>query len=439
MSITKQIKYSLYFLVFSLVTSCNHIKLDVPKNDRIDTVEFKGTKYLIPIPKEYCRYDPKNKDDQPPLNFLNNFNNEENRQVVALYEGSCELKKKVMEGELRDSPISIVISQKDDNNSESLTRKDLIDVYYNNLPEKSTKEESKKEMTKIYQDLTEEKLVKYGFSKKRADMFREDYKGYADSNNIKSKKDKDQNAAYFLHFGNNKNMSSYGVQAFTKIYNKNISVAITRTLESGDYNRRVANQLIEETKEYVKQLVSLNDKNDYKEFVYKNKKIKVFTPKDFVYLSNLKDRALNKRYKDGSGIPSMEFKDVFLKTNGTSFSIFLPSEVSLALDQNDYTDRNKVIEQRYQTMMELMKKHQYKVSELSKEKNGLFIDFNISKQSGGAEKGPNFSAGFFTTINSIPIFILAEIYQKDNALDKNIREIIKKELNGYLDLLDANQ
>jgi hypothetical protein len=106
MNITKQI---VVYVILLIISSCSHTILDTPKNDVIDTVEHKGQKYLIPIPQGYCHYNSKDKGDKAVINFLNDFHKEEDREIVSLYEESCDAKQKVISGDLRDSPRSIEV------------------------------------------------------------------------------------------------------------------------------------------------------------------------------------------------------------------------------------------------------------------------------------------------------------------------------------------
>lgn len=438
MNIAKQIKTCAIILVIS---SCSHIKLDSPKNDVIDKVEYRGQKYLIPIPEGYCRYNPNNKNDQPVLNFLNDARKEALGKVVALYEENCDIKQKILNGDLRDSPRSIEIDVRGDKEAkygketELFTRNEIIDLSFDSSSKKIDKEASKRSLIAIYEDLTKEKLMKYGFSEKRSEMMREDYKSYADFNNTKVKKTKDKYANYVMYFGRNKNMSQYSVQSTTKLYNKVISVIITRTLNSEDYSRNIANQVIDETKKYVKEFVSVNDKEDCKEYSYKGNKIKIFTPRDYYYLSGLKSAALKGRYKDGSGIPGFDFAEVFLykdkNENSATLSIFLPNLLHAAFDKNNY-GKSQFIEQTYQkTLQAINNISQYGKAKVFRERNGVFTLFSSNDLSA--------SAGFSTMINHTPMAILLEVSHKKSKISNKDIEIMRKNLNEYIDFLEENQ
>jgi Mg2+ and Co2+ transporter CorA len=247
------------FIILLTIASCSHIKIDTPKNESIDTVAHKNQKYLIPIPKSYCRYNPKVKSDQSVLNFLSA---EGQKEIISLYEESCEVKEKVISGDLRDSPRSIkvdLVKQKDDN-IQYATRKELLDSFYENIHLKAAKELIRKTANEIYEDLKKEKSSKYGFSRKRSEILLEEYKSYA-NNDVRLKKDKDEYAFYLFYYGKGSKISSYSVQSSTKLYNQNIMVTITRTIENTDYSRSIANQMMQEAKGYMKEFVTLNGHN----------------------------------------------------------------------------------------------------------------------------------------------------------------------------------
>lgn len=428
MCITKWLKVFLSILVIS---SCSQIKLDIPKNEVPEVIEHKGQKYLIPIPENYCRYDQKNKGDKAVINLINDSSN----SLIALYE-DCKTKELVLSGKLHDSPHSIQIKSSNIEDVEYATRKQLSKVVYDSISDKINTKKTKEFLTNQYEALTEKKLTGYGFSVDRAKMLREDFKGFAEKSNLKKMKRHDEYGAYEFRFISNNSFSSYTVEATTKLYNKTVNIIISRAPETIDYDANVAKQLLKESREYLREFVKINDKEDFRKYSYNNKKIKIYTPDNFLLLPNEEKKFLEGRYKKMEKF-GYDFKEVVFESgmnleSDKSTATLAIAFLKLPFDQEKLSSRERFLDLFYRSSMELTQKYKSLAPlQILKRENGVLTISDKNEQP--------VVLNFTTLINGIPVVLMAEVTNKKKEISKKEINALGNEFVNYVQFLDRNQ
>ena len=421
------IKHIKAYILLLVICSCSHTRLDIPTNEIVKSVEYNGREYSIPISQNYCRYDETKKGDKAIINLIDDSAN----SLIAVYE-DCATKDLVISGELRDSPRSITIRTAKLKNTQYVVREQLGKIVYDSISDKLDRGAVKELFKNISEDLTEKKLMGYGFSKKRSAMIREDYKGFSDKSNLKKIKRYDKYAAYELSFVSNHNYSSYVVEATTKVYNKPIKVVISRTLEDINYNRNVVNQIIKETQNYLKEFVDLNDKNDFREYRVGKKKVKIYTPKNFLLAPKEAKKLVGRKYEKLERF-GFDVKEILLDSfkKDKDLTIMLVTFLKAPVAEEMLESKEKFLDLLYQNSKETAKKYASLVSsQIVKKENGLLSVHAKDRQ---------VILHYTTLINKIPIVLMADFGSKKKEISQKRIDRISNELVSYVKFLDANQ
>jgi hypothetical protein len=418
------------FAVF-LLASCSHLKIDNVNNEIVDSIQSASNqKYFIPIPKDYCRYNKTNKDEKPYFAFWEDSQDydpkEHPRKIVAVYE-NCEEKRKIQKDEIIDASRSLIITEAMNYKINQSTRSEIIDfTYKNNIKRRETL--LKSPITNFDQyAITEESLKKYGFSPKRREMLIELYKGFADYRyGFKVQNIKDENANYFLIFTRSKDVGVYSVESYTKIYDKPVIITIVRNFRNHpEYDSSIANQVLEESKNYVKKFSEVNDKNDFREFSFEEKKIKFFIPKNFVADPNEKETLQN----FSSSSKSFDPKAVVLKasSDGTVYFLFFSFPKNMNSNIEKIASREEFLDYLF---FNLKNSKNDSDSFFSKEKNGIFVALKVGNDT--------YTNVFSTFINKVPVTLIVTVVNKNKKIQNDTLNNLKKDMVEYVDFLDKN-
>jgi hypothetical protein len=185
----------------------------------------------------------------------------------------------------------------------------------------------------------------------------------------------------------------------------------------------------------------LNDKNDYRVHVINDKKLKIFTPKDFVF-PFAEQKNFTARFNEVKFLNPKDknFKEAFTTGDLNEFrrmAIGFPSTADM--NPKYLESKENYIDVTYVAMRNSFPSRSFNVT---KERNSVFFmicsDNNIC-----ADDSKKSSVIFLasTLVHKVPALIMGEISSKEGRgpLKKESISEFKEEIMTYIDFLDQNQ
>lgn len=417
------------FLTFFPLIACQHNEktTNILENEKIDTVYHNGEKYLIPIPKNYCRYDNKNKKEKA-ISDLNqdllNYFSEVKFETIATY-ADCVEKEKFISDEIKTESRVIQLLKYSVPNSDYITRKALVKDYSTELKNKNLKEFLTKKIDKSESFIAKADLEKRNLSKKKKENFINQLKyDLSKSETIKNIKDYDDYGSYLSSYLSSLYTDDYSGYATTKINHSIINIKVGNFYEKKSYSSEIAKKNLKEVKEFTRKFVEINNKdrfeNDFKEYVSNDRQLKIYTPDDFFLLKEEKVDSFVKKAKERG----LEHKRAFIRIDeeGNLANLFITTPIN-----NPAIKRDEYIDQTY----ERVKQQKSKFIIISKEQNGIFL---VNLHDGSRKL---LALTFGTTIRDIPIIISVLLSNPEQEIKTSTINRYKEELVKYVNLLEA--
>jgi hypothetical protein len=431
MNIFQYIKSCILLLI---IISCSHIKLDLPKNEIIDTVEYEGQEYLIPIPKDYCRYSSVDDQDKPFIEYwisMHNFSTAQedlNIDLIAMY-ANCKEKEMLAAGSIRGASRVISIGIMTTDEELPLTRGQVIQLI-SATPDDFKNKIVQESINYVKDQISNVEIAKSGFSKKRQQIIMEEYQDFLSHPDIKIRGGYNDDSSYYSTLHKDQYSDVYSAAFNTKLYNSLVSVAFENRTKKSFFNRGTEKLLMSDREAYVKQVVKINDENNFRE--YYNNKLKIFPPKNLAYQKKTSQRIVD-LYNEIDRF-DVSFKEAFFRLDPlyvtkitvgiTSSDVNLPSPILES--KESYLEVSYVI-------INATKILNNSIDNIAKERNAIFYSTYITEDHIGLAAR--------TLINHIPITIMAEVVSIDSktSVQKNSIDLLKQEVMEYIDLLDQNQ
>lgn len=421
-------------ILLLLATSCQHIKLEEAVNDVTKTVSYKDRKYLIPVPENYCIYDKNRNFDKATLNLQSSSMSASfSENIIAIYE-DCDEKKKLENNEIYDAPRSLMITSYDKGVYGYSTRSRIIEVTYKYITSLSKAIKKRKPYAEKAPEemlLAEKELVKYGFSDSRSKIIAKRQEDIRRSQNIQLREYKDDYAAYHLSFEGNDEISYYHVRAYTKLYGKVTSIALTRALEPGDFNSRIAKKVLNEAKKYVRKFVEINDEKDYRKYSYGDKNVRIYTPKGFLFVEKESKKIIKQKYSKPKVTKNLDYKEAMFRFNVKNK---YKSELIISILKIDPERFVRVIPGSFlDSTYDHLKSSNVNNTNLLhmyREDEGVMTITKVGKSVGFT---------YITVINGVPITLLCQIYDPDKVITENSIQKSRQELIKYANFLYENQ
>lgn len=422
-------------ILLLLAASCQHIKLEEAVNDVTKTIFYKDITYLIPVPENYCIYDKNNDFDKATLNLQgSSMSDSLSENIIAIYE-NCDEKKKLENNEIYDAPRSLMITSYDKDIHRYSTRSKVIEASYEYIKAVSKAVKERKpyvEKTPEEMLLAKKRLMEYGFSDSRSQIIAKRQEDLKRSQNIEIREYKDDYAAYHLSFESNDEISYYNVRSYTKLYGKVTSINLTRALEAGNFNSRIAKKVLNEAQEYVRKFVKINDEKDYREYSYGDKSLRIYTAQDFLFVKKESDEIIKKKYSKPELTKNLDYKEAMFRINAKDkHNAELVISV-LKIDPENFMRSipGSFLDSMYNHMKNSNNSNNENFLHLYREDEGVMA---ITKE------GKSIGFTFIIVINGVPITLIHQIYDPNNSITESSIQESRQELVKYVKFLYDNQ